>query len=133
MTAKSIAKLERKGRAVMGYRRELRTYQPGLIILGFVWPSNRWYPLVNQHNYEKSPFLMGKSTVNGYFMLFSIAMSVYQMAIKRTEWEVMIGRHFVAGCTGYTTRDTRDDHPTSTIRVSWRLLRWWSSLNRGYD
>ena len=29
------------------------------------------YPLVNQHNYGKSPFLIGKSTINGPF---SIAM-----------------------------------------------------------
>jgi len=25
------------------------------------------YPLVIQHNYGKSPFLMGKSTINGHF------------------------------------------------------------------
>ena len=25
------------------------------------------YPLVNSHNYGKSPFLMGKSTINGHF------------------------------------------------------------------
>jgi len=25
------------------------------------------YPLVNYHNYGKSPFLMGKSTINGHF------------------------------------------------------------------
>jgi hypothetical protein len=25
------------------------------------------YPLVNQHNYGKSPFLMGKLTINGHF------------------------------------------------------------------
>ena len=31
--------------------------------------------MVNQHNYGKSPFLMGKSTING---VFSIAMLVYQ-------------------------------------------------------
>ena len=36
------------------------------------------YPLVNQRNYGKSPFLMGKSTINGPF---SIAMLVYQRVI----------------------------------------------------
>jgi hypothetical protein len=25
------------------------------------------YPLVNKHNYGKSPFFMGKSTINGDF------------------------------------------------------------------
>ena len=25
------------------------------------------YPLVNQHSYGKSPFLMAKSTINGHF------------------------------------------------------------------
>ena len=25
------------------------------------------YPLVNEHNYGKSPFLIGKSTINGHF------------------------------------------------------------------
>jgi hypothetical protein len=27
----------------------------------------RGYPLVNSHNYGKSPFLMGKSTINCHF------------------------------------------------------------------
>ena len=30
------------------------------------------------HNYGKSPFLMGKTTINGIFQYFSIAMWVYQ-------------------------------------------------------
>ena len=29
--------------------------------------SRHLYPLVNYHNYGKSPFLMGKSTINGHF------------------------------------------------------------------
>jgi len=27
--------------------------------------ANQKYPLVNQHNYGKSPFFMGKFTING--------------------------------------------------------------------
>ena len=38
-------------------------------------PSGHDYPLVNQHSYGKSPFLMGKSTIN---VVFSIAMLNYQ-------------------------------------------------------
>ena len=37
---------------------------------GSMWvkaPKHWGYPLVNSHNYGKSPFLMGKSTINGHF------------------------------------------------------------------
>ena len=46
-------------------------------ITGFdwTWSSIGIYPLVNLHNYGKSPFSMGKSTINGPF---SKAMLVYQ-------------------------------------------------------
>ena len=37
------------------------------------------YPLVNQHNYRKSPFLMEKLTINGPF---SIAMLNYQRVLS---------------------------------------------------
>ena len=36
---------------------------------------SKHYPLVSKHNYGKSPFLVGKSTINGPF---SIAMLNFQ-------------------------------------------------------
>jgi hypothetical protein len=43
--------------------------------MGLLWGFYGDYPLVNQHNYGQSPFLMNKSSINGPF---SIAMLVYQ-------------------------------------------------------
>ena len=42
--------------------------------------AQTWYPLVIQHNYGKSPFLIGKSTKNGPF---SIAMLVHQRVTSK--------------------------------------------------
>jgi hypothetical protein len=50
------------------------------IFSGFLWNYGfLWiYPLVNKHNYGKSPFLMEKLTING---AFSIAMLNYQRVV----------------------------------------------------
>jgi hypothetical protein len=34
---------------------------------GLFSPQQSFYPLVSEHNYGKSPFLMGKLTINGHF------------------------------------------------------------------
>ena len=40
------------------------------------WLYNMLYPLVNKHNYGKSPFLKGKSTIS--MAIFNIFLYVYQ-------------------------------------------------------
>jgi hypothetical protein len=40
------------------------------------WLNNWYYPLVNKHNYGKSAFLMGKSTISMAF--FNSYVNVYQ-------------------------------------------------------
>ena len=45
--------------------------------------SEETYPLVNIHNYGKSPFSVGKSTINGPF---SIAMLNYQRVESHSLW-----------------------------------------------
>ena len=32
-----------------------------------LWSKNLLYPLVNEHSYGKSPFLLGKLTMHGHF------------------------------------------------------------------
>jgi hypothetical protein len=46
------------------FHKKMWSFPLNMVIYPF---ENMGYPLVNQHNYGKSPFLMGKSTVNGYF------------------------------------------------------------------
>ena len=59
--------------------REFNWNQPGILPMHIrlaIIPENQlFYPLVNQRNYGKSQFLMGKSTINGPF---SIAILVYR-------------------------------------------------------
>ena len=58
--------------------------------------THSWYPLVNYHNFRKSPFLMGKSTINGPF---SIARLNYQRDPEGTivnglvEGRILTGNH----------------------------------------
>ena len=51
----------------------------------------RIYPLVNKHNYGKSQFLMGKSTMNGNFQK---KMYVYQR-VHQTWFGYLHGKHVV--------------------------------------
>ena len=57
------------------------------------WPKFFWlqrdegHPLVNQHNYGKSPFLMGKSTINGPCSIaFWCFLYVYQRVSGRNQF-----------------------------------------------
>ena len=52
------------------------------------------YPLVNSHSYGKSPFLMGKSTINGQF---STAILVYQRVHFKTILLVASNHSVVGG------------------------------------
>ena len=51
------------------------------------WGETNWYTLVNQQNYGKSSFFIGKSSINGPF---SIAMLNYQRVYYTTKWKIMI-------------------------------------------
>jgi hypothetical protein len=46
---------------------EWKVVGKGAFIEGFLLAAGVGISLVNLHNYGKSPFLMGKSTINGHF------------------------------------------------------------------
>ena len=82
------------------------------------------YPLVNSHSYGKSPFLMGKSTINGQF---STAILVYQRVHFKTIL-LVASNHSVVGGWGPGSPKAQPLPPNSkgiqfpTFNASWSMI-----------
>ena len=51
------------------------------------------YPLVNQHNYGKSPCFMGKSTINGHVQYMLVYQRVYPINIPLNHYNIPLNQY----------------------------------------
>ena len=90
------------------------------------------YPLVNQHNYGKSPFLIGKSTINHHFQWFFVC-------LPEGTWTVLVHRNGIWVRYLHGSEPVLDDgipilrvkHPHCLIVKSYEIPMKWN-MNQAF-